>query len=120
MRRWINTSLELYSHCKSTFVLLLFVFLILSLLTVIYVLFFLCFLLFIYWFRNLVLGTFFGDLPETGAAVGVGGGGTINSSSSSFIIIIIIINFSSSNSSISSNSTEFSPTSASLVELFSD
>jgi len=36
------------------------------------------------------------------------------------IIIIIIINFSSSNSSISGNSTEFSPTSASLVELFSD
>ena len=36
------------------------------------------------------------------------------------IIIIIIINFSSSNSSINSNSTEFSPTSASLVELFSD
>jgi len=59
------------------------VFLISSFLTVIYfVLFFLCFLLFIYlftyWFRNLLLGTFFNDLPETGAAVGVGGGGTIN------------------------------------------
>jgi hypothetical protein len=36
------------------------------------------------------------------------------------MIIIIIINFGSSNSSISSNSTEFSPTSAILVELFSD
>lgn len=36
------------------------------------------------------------------------------------IIIIIIINFSSNNSRISSNSTESSPTSVSLVELFSD
>ena len=36
------------------------------------------------------------------------------------IIIVIIINFSSSNSSISGNSAEVSPSSVSLVELFSD
>ena len=56
-----------------------------------YVSFYLFIYLFIYWFVNLLLVTFFSDLPETGTPVSVAVGGTINCCYYCYILLLFYI-----------------------------